>query len=77
MRNRNRRAYRNKSDLNPDSGAKPKKMKKRELENKKEKFRKSREWKEFRSIDTIPLNNQLIHTIQIEYEKGYHTKHDT
>ena len=46
-----RNSYHNKSNLNPDSGARRrKKMKKRHMENIKEKFRKSREWRDFRSL---------------------------
>ena len=46
-----KKTYHNKSNLDPDSGSerKKKKMKKRQMENIKEKFRKSKEWKEFRS----------------------------
>lgn len=74
MRNRNRRAYRNKSDLNPESGAKPKKMKKRELENKKEKFRKSREWKEFRS-KMANLFNHRDYITGKRLVKGFNVHH--
>lgn len=52
------RSYRNKSDLRSESGAKPKKEKKRYLENQKEKFRKSKEWKEFRSHMAILFNHR-------------------
>lgn len=56
--NLRRKTYRNKSDLRPDSGAKPKKMKKRRLENEKEKFRKSKEWKEFRARMAVLFNHR-------------------
>ena len=51
MRKRKTRSsYRNKNNLRADyEGRRKKKNKKRHLENQKEKFRKSREWKEFRS----------------------------
>ena len=58
MRNKNRRSYRNKSDLRSESGAKPKKEKRRQLENAKEKFRKSKEWKEFRAHMAVVFNHR-------------------
>ena len=59
MRQRKKQSYRNKSDLRSESGAKPKKKeKKRFLENQKEKFRKSKEWKEFRSRMAILFNHR-------------------
>lgn len=58
MRKKTRNSYRNKSDLRSESGAKPKKEKKRHLENQKEKFRKSKEWKDFRSKMAIQFNHR-------------------
>ena len=57
-RKKTRNSYRNKSNLHPDSGVKPKKEKKRYLENQKEKFRKSKEWKDFRSHMAILFNHR-------------------
>ncbi len=73
LRKRNRRAYRNKSNLNPESGAK-KKRKKRELENKKEKFRKSREWKDFRSKMAKMFNHRDYITGR-RLVKGFNVHH--
>lgn len=49
MSRKKTRSPRNKNTLRSESGAKPKKEKRRYLENQKEKFRKSKEWKDFRS----------------------------
>ena len=49
-------------------------MKKRELENKKEKFRKSREWKEFRSKMAILFNHRDYITGK-RLVKGFNVHH--
>lgn len=69
-----RKTFRNKSDLCPDSGAKPKKQKKRHIENLKEKFRKSREWKEFRSKMAVLANHRDYITGK-RLVKGYNVHH--
>lgn len=69
-----RKTFRNKSDLSPDSGARPKKQKKRHIENLKEKFRKSREWKEFRSKMAVLANHRDYITGK-RLVKGYNVHH--
>ena len=73
MRTR-RRTHRNKSDLRSESGAKPKKKKKRYVENQKEKFRKSREWKEFRAKMAILFNHRDYITGK-KLVKGFNVHH--
>lgn len=75
LRSKKRKAYRNKSDLNPDSGARHKKKnKKRYLENKKEKFRKSKEWKEFRG-HMAKLFNHRDYITGRRLVKGFNVHH--
>ena len=75
MKKKTRRSYRNKSNLNPNSGRKPKKdKKKRYLENQKEKFRKSREWKEFRAKMAIKANHRDYITGK-KLVKGFNVHH--
>ena len=69
-----RKTFRNKSNLSPDSGARPKKQKKRHIENLKEKFRKSREWKEFRSKMAVLANHRDYITGK-RLVKGYNVHH--
>ena len=75
LKKKTRRSYRNKSNLNPNSGRKPKKdKKKRYLENQKEKFRKSREWKEFRAKMAIKANHRDYITGK-KLVKGFNVHH--
>ena len=71
-----RNSYHNKSNLNPDSGAgrRKKKMKKRHMENIKEKFRKSREWKDFRSQMAKMFNHRDYITGR-RLVKGFNVHH--
>lgn len=71
---RTRRSYRNKSNLNPDSGVRPKKKKKRQIENVKEKFRKSKEWKDFRS-QMAKLFNHRDYITGKRLVKGFNVHH--
>ena len=71
---RTRRSYRNKSNLNPDSGVRPKKRKKRQIENVKEKFRKSKEWKDFRS-QMAKLFNHKDYITGRRLVKGFNVHH--
>lgn len=72
---RTRRDYRNKNMLRSDSGAKPKKKgKKKYVENLKEKFRKSQEWKDFRSHMAILFNHRDYITGR-RLVKGYNVHH--
>lgn len=73
MRKKNK-SHRNKSDLRSESGVKPKKIKKRVVENKKEKFRKSREWKDFRSRVAIS-HNHIDYITQRRLIKGFNAHH--
>ena len=76
MRKRKTRSsYRNKSDLRPDSGARHKKKnKKRHVENQKEKFRKSKEWKEFRGR-MAKLFNHRDYITGRKLVKGFNVHH--
>ena len=74
-----KKTYRNKSDLRPDSGFRPKnrkkkKDKKRHMENLKEKFRKSREWKDFRAKMAILFNHRDYITGR-KLVKGFNVHH--
>lgn len=69
-----RRDYKNKNELNSKSGVKPKKSKKRYVENLKEKFRKSPEWKEFRSRMAVVFNHRDYITGR-RLVKGYNVHH--
>ena len=72
-----KKTYRNKSDLRPDSGFRPKKRKKdkkRHMENLKEKFRKSREWKDFRAKMAILFNHRDYITGR-KLVKGFNVHH--
>ena len=74
-----RSSYRNKNNLSPDSGARPKKKnknknKKRYLENQKEKFRKSKEWKEFR-VHMAKLFNHRDYITGRRLVKGFNVHH--
>ena len=71
-----RNSYHNKSNLNPDSGVgrKKKKMKRRQMENIKEKFRKSREWKDFRS-QMAKLFNHRDYITGKRLVKGFNVHH--
>jgi len=76
---RRKKTYRNKSDLRPDSGFRPKKKnrkkdKKRHMENLKEKFRKSREWKDFRAKMAILFNHRDYITGR-KLVKGFNVHH--
>lgn len=69
-----RRDHKNKNRLRPESGAKPKKLKKKYVENLKEKFRKSPEWKEFRSHMAVVFNHRDYITGR-RLVKGYNVHH--
>ena len=70
-----RSSYRNKSDLRSDSGARHKKKnKKRYVENQKEKFRKSKEWKEFRGR-MAKLFNHRDYITGRKLVKGFNVHH--
>ena len=69
-----RRDYRNKNMLRSNSGARPKKNKKKYVENLKEKFRKSQEWKDFRSHMAILFNHRDYITGR-RLVKGYNVHH--
>jgi len=60
--------------LRSDSGARPKKNKKKYVENLKEKFRKSPEWKEFRSHMAILFNHRDYITGR-RLVKGFNVHH--
>ena len=60
--------------LRSESGVKPKKTKKKYVENLKEKFRKSQEWKEFRSHMAILFNHRDYITGR-KLVKGYNVHH--
>lgn len=61
--------------LRSESGAKPKrKGKKKYIENLKEKFRKSREWKEFRAKMAILFNHRDYITGK-KLVKGFNVHH--
>ena len=67
--------HRNKSDLHSESGARPKKKnKKRYIENQKEKFRKSKEWKQFRS-DMAVLFQHRDYITGKRLVKGFNVHH--
>ena len=77
MRKKTRNSYRNKSDLASDYEVRRKKKnkrRKRELENKKEKFRKSREWKDFRAKMAILFNHRDYITGK-KLVKGFNVHH--
>jgi len=77
LRKKTRNSYRNKSDLASDYEVRRKKKnkrRKRELENKKEKFRKSREWKDFRSKMAILFNHRDYITGK-KLVKGFNVHH--
>lgn len=70
-----RSSYRNKSNLRSDyEGRRKKKNKKRRIENQKEKFRKSREWKEFRSRMAALFNHKDYITGR-RLVKGFNVHH--
>lgn len=69
-----RRSYKNRSNLNPESGKKHRKEKKRHLENLKEKFRKSREWKDFRARMAVLFEHQDYITKK-RLIKGFNVHH--
>ena len=71
-----RRDHKNKNDLHSESGAKPKKKrtKKKYVENLKEKFRKSKEWKDFRSHMAILFNHRDYITGR-KLIKGFNVHH--
>lgn len=64
----------NKNELRSESGVKPKKRKKKYVENLKEQFRKSPEWKEFRSHMAIVFNHRDYITGR-KLIKGYNVHH--
>lgn len=76
MRSSNRATkHRTRSELRPDSGPRPrKKDKRRRVENQKEKFRKSREWKDFRSHMAVVFGHRDYITGR-RLVKGYNLHH--
>ncbi len=69
-----RRDHKNKNELRSESGVKPKKLKKKYVENLKEKFRNSPEWKEFRSHMAVVFNHRDYITRR-RLVKGYNVHH--
>lgn len=69
-----RRDHKNKNELRSESGVKPKKRKKKYVENLKEQFRKSPEWKEFRSHMAVVFNHRDYITGR-RLVKGYNVHH--
>ena len=75
MRKKTRNSYRNKSNLRSEYEIRRKKKnKKRRIENQKEKFRKSREWKEFRS-KMAKLFNHKDYITGRRLVKGFNVHH--
>lgn len=70
-----RRDHKNKNELRSESGIRPKKKnKKKYVENLKEKFRKSQEWKDFRSHMAILFNHRDYITGR-RLVKGFNVHH--